>query len=112
MKRLFVSLIILILLFGVLGAFAFLFLNFRIARSQTNAGYNSSTASAGESMPASMQGSPMLSIAVLGDKCFSRALRSALQEQLQNSRPAYCNLLAIDTADEIQQALDPLFQAK
>ena len=200
MKRLFILLIILVLLLGVFVAFAFLFLNFHIARSLTNSRYNSSTASAGERIPASMQDSPVLSIAVLGDKCFSRALPSALQEQLQNdpmistvklldtaadkaagpyllvdpndlnilwmpvyaranlqiqaafasdgdvsfrgkqpvelnlqagpvikfegdiriqdvswgliSRPAYCDLLAKDTAEEIQRALDPLFQAK
>lgn len=104
MKRVIGSLVIFVLLLGVLVVFAFLFLNIHVARSQTDSGYTSSTASSGERLPESMQNSPVLSVAVSGEGRFSRALRSALQKQLRGD-PYIVDVRLLDTVPD--QAVAP-----
>ncbi len=66
----------------VLGA-AFLFLNFRLAASDTQSKKNVITTGMGDGMPAAMQNREKISIALVGEGPLASALQKALAAELQ-----------------------------
>jgi hypothetical protein len=72
------SLLLILLIAGIV----FLALNFRLAQSQANSGYNLSTGRSGDELPLAMRQSPSLTVAVMGEGPLADALRQVLERQL------------------------------
>ena len=92
-----VSLLLLILL---IAGVVFLALDFHLAQSRANSGYNLSTGrSGGGELPLAMRESPSLDVAVLGDGPLAGALRQALERQLARN-PQLASVAVLEDAPE------------